>query len=489
MEHPSFPEALTFDDVLLVPQESAVRPADVDVATQLTKTIRLMTPIVSAAMDTVTESGMAIAMAQVGGLGVVHKNLPMEQQAAEVARVKKFESGVVREPVTLGPDEPLRRAVEVSREYAISGFPIVNQDGVLVGILTNRDMRAEPDTTRPIAQAMTPRDRLVTAQEGIALHDAVAILHKHRIEKLPVVDAKGRLRGLITIKDVERTRAHPHATKDAEGRLRVAAAIGVGEAELERAAALAEAGVDVLCVDTAHGHTRGVIDMVSLVKTRWKHIEVMAGNVSTEAGAKALRDAGADAIKVGQGPGSICTTRIVSGCGMPQITAILACAKAVKGAQIPLIADGGVKYSGDVVKALAAGANVVMIGSLLAGSEESPGEVILYQGRRYKVYRGMGSLSAMARGSRDRYGQGDVTELGKLVPEGIEGRVPYRGKASDMLFQLIGGLRAGMGYVGAKNIPALQTRAEFVRISAAGLKESHVHDVMITKEAPNYSVE
>ncbi len=489
MEPQTIHDALTFDDVLLVPQDSAVRPIDVDVATQLTKTIRLNTPIISASMDTVTEARMAIAMAQEGGLGVIHKNLPITDQAIEVARVKKFESGVVKEPVTLGPDEPLRRAIEVSREWAVSGFPIVNGEGVLVGILTNRDIRSESDTALPITQVMTPKERLVTAKEGIALHDAVAILHKHRIEKLPVVDHAGRLRGLITIKDVERTRAHPHATKDAEGRLRVGAGIGVSEREQERAAALIEAGVDLLCIDTAHGHTRAVLDMVQWTKHRWPATQVMAGNVSTAQGAKALVDAGADAVKIGQGPGSICTTRIVSGCGMPQLTAILECVKGVGKRDIPLIADGGIKYSGDVAKALAAGANVVMIGSLLAGTDESPGEVVLYQGRRYKVYRGMGSLSAMALGSRDRYGQGDVMELSKLVPEGIEGRVPYRGKVADTLFQLIGGLRSGMGYAGAQTIPELHRRAHFVRISTAGLKESHVHDVMITKEAPNYSVE
>ncbi len=489
MKLPAITEALTFDDVLLVPQDSAVAPQSTNVATRLTKNIELQIPIISSAMDTVTEASAAIAMAQEGGLGVIHKNLSIEQQAGEVQRVKKFESGVVREPITLAPGDPLSRAVELQRQYQVSGFPIVDANGTLVGMLTKRDLRAAACLTDQVQSAMTPREKLITGKKGIATADAIALLHKHRIEKLPIVDAQFQVCGLITIKDIERTRQHPLATKDAEGRLRCAAAIGVGDAGLDRAAALVASGVDAVCIDTAHGHAQAVIDTVRAVAKRWPALDIIAGNISTADGATALAAAGAAAIKIGQGPGSICTTRIVTGCGMPQLTAILECTAAVHGSDVTLIADGGIKYSGDVVKALAAGAHVIMIGSLLAGTEESPGEVIMYQGRRYKVYRGMGSLSAMAQGSRDRYGQADVQELSKLVPEGIEGRVPYRGKLADTLYQLIGGLRSGMGYVGAENLAALRARAKFVRMTGAGLRESHVHDVMITKEAPNYSVE
>lgn len=487
MEVSPITEALTFDDVLLVPQASDVLPTDVVTSTQITPKIQLHTPILSAAMDTVTEARTAIVMAQHGGLGVIHKNGPIAWQAAQVQAVKKFESGIVTEPVTLRPEEPLQRAIALQQEHRISGFPITTASGQLVGMLTNRDIRAEADPTRRIAEVMTPRERLVTGPEGISPEAAIALLHRHRVEKLPVIDASGALRGLITIKDIQKTREFPLASKDAAGRLRVAAAVGVGAEALERAAALIAAGVDLVCVDTAHGHSRGVLDTVRAIKQRWPDREIMAGNISTADGAKALLDVGADAIKIGQGPGSICTTRVVSGCGMPQLSAILECARITRGTGVPLIADGGIKYSGDVVKACAAGAAAVMVGSLFAGTDESPGELVLYQGRSYKMYRGMGSLSAMVQGSRDRYGQGAIAEARKLVPEGVEGRVPYRGPLSDTLYQLVGGLRSGMGYIGARDLAALQARARFVRISSAGLKESHVHDVTITKEAPNYS--
>lgn len=489
MEPVILPQALTFDDVLLVPQESALLPADVQTQTQLTARIQLGIPILSAAMDTVTEGKTAIVMAQEGGLGIIHKNLSIEEQAAKVARVKKFESGIVRQPVTLQPTDPLTRALDLRAEHHISGFPVVEADGHLVGILTNRDIRAATDFARPVAELMTPRSRLITAPEGVTLQAAITLLHQHRIEKLPVVSRADALVGLITIKDVEKARAYPHAAKDSEGRLRVGAAIGVGSDGLERAAALLAAGVDILCVDTAHGHTRAVCDVVQALRRVHADVEVIAGNVSTAEGAAALVRAGATAIKIGQGPGSICTTRMVSGCGMPQFTAVSECARVTRDAHVTLIADGGIKYSGDIVKALAAGADAVMIGSLFAGTDEAPGERVLYQGRSYKVYRGMGSLSAMLRGSRERYGQAHVREAGKLVPEGVEGRVPYRGRLADMLYQLVGGLRSGMGYVGAPDLTALRTRARFVRITAAGLRESHVHDVTITQEAPNYSVE
>lgn len=489
MEPVILPQALTFDDVLLVPQESALLPADVETRTQLTQRIQLGIPILSAAMDTVTEASTAIVMAQEGGLGIIHKNLSIEEQAAQVARVKKFESGIVRQPVTLQPTDPLTRALALRAEHRISGFPVVEADGRLVGILTHRDIRAATDLSRPVAALMTPRAKLVTAPEGVTLQAAITLLHEHRIEKLPVVNRADALVGLITIKDVEKARAYPHAAKDSEGRLRVGAAVGVGPDGLERAAALLAAGVDVLCLDTAHGHTRSVCDAVSALRRAYADLDVIAGNVSTAEGAAALVRAGATAIKIGQGPGSICTTRMVSGCGMPQFTAVCECARVTRDAHVTLIADGGIKYSGDIVKALAAGADAVMIGSLFAGTDEAPGERVLYQGRSYKVYRGMGSLSAMMRGSRERYGQADVREAGKLVPEGVEGRVPYRGRMADMLYQLVGGLRSGMGYVGAQDLAALRARARFVQITTAGLRESHVHDVTITQEAPNYSVE
>lgn len=487
MELEQLTEALSFDDVLLVPQDSDVLPHQVDTSTRLTSRIELRTPLLSAAMDTVTEAGAAIAMAQAGGLGVIHKNLSIEEQAAHVAKVKKFESGIVREPITLRPDDLLEQAVALQAAEQISGFPITDGEGQLVGLLTNRDIRAASASRQPIRELMTPRDRLVTAPEGVSPHDAIELLHQHRFEKLPVVNADGQLCGLITIKDIEKARAYPLASKDAEGRLRVAAAIGVGEANLERAAALIKMGVDLLCVDTAHGHSVGVLDMVKILRHRWPDQDVMAGNVSSAAGAKALCKAGAAAIKVGQGPGSICTTRIVSGCGMPQFSAILECSRVTRAAHIPLVADGGIKYSGDVVKALAAGADAVMIGSLFAGTDEAPGQLVLYQGRSYKVYRGMGSLTAMMRGSGDRYGQGGVKDVSKLVPEGVEGRVPYRGRLVDTLYQLVGGLRAGMGYVGAPDLATLRSKAHFVRVTNAGQRESHVHDVTVTQEAPNYS--
>lgn len=488
MEPKTIPHALTFDDVLLVPQASAVLPSDVDTSTQLTANITLHVPLLSAAMDTVTESNAGIAMAQAGGIGVIHKNLTTEEQAAEVKRVKKFESGIVTEPITLHPNEPVERALALQEQYHVSGFPIVSEAGLLCGLLTNRDIRSAHAVSHPVSQYMTAREQLVVATDGVSPEDALALLHKHRVEKLPVVAQDGTLRGLITIKDIERSQQYPHASKDKQGRLRIAAAVGVGEAACIRAESLISAGVDVLCIDTAHGHTSGVLDTVSQIKQQFDG-DIMVGNISSAAGAKALVEAGASAIKVGQGPGSICTTRIVSGCGMPQFTAIRECSDVARAAGVPIIADGGIKYSGDVVKALAAGADTVMIGSLFAGTTESPGELILYQGRSYKAYRGMGSIGAMAQGSKDRYGQGNVTDKMKLVPEGVEGRVPYRGHLSDVLYQLVGGIRSGMGYVGAANLQELRDKAQFVRISPAGLKESHVHDVTVTQETPNYSVE
>ncbi|MBI2343664.1 MAG: IMP dehydrogenase [Deltaproteobacteria bacterium] len=483
------PEALTFDDVLLVPQASAVLPTTVETATPVGREFTLQVPLISAAMDTVTDARMAIAMAQVGGLGIIHKNMSIEEEAAAVARVKKFESGRVVQPVTLGPDEPVSHAMEMQRQHQITGFPIVDRQGILVGILTNRDIRAAGDPARPIHTAMTPRSALVTAEESVTIEEATRLMHERRVEKLPILHRDGRLHGLITLKDLQMRRTYPKASKDPASRLCVGAAVGVGGSAVERAAALIEAGVDLLCIDTAHGHSTHVMETVRTVRQRWTTVAVMAGNVSTAEGVAALCDAGATAVKVGQGPGSICTTRIVSGCGMPQLSAILDCAPVTRARGVTLVADGGIKFSGDIVKALAAGADAVMIGSLLAGTDEAPGEVILYQGRRYKIYRGMGSISAMMDGGRDRYGQGDITDTAKLVPEGIEGRVPYRGRVADTVFQLVGGVRSGMGYVGAASLAELRARARFVRIGSAGLRESHVHDVMITKEAPNYSIE
>ncbi|MCB9552962.1 MAG: IMP dehydrogenase [Myxococcales bacterium] len=478
-------EALTFDDVMLLPAYSEVLPAAVSTRTQLTRKLSLGVPIASSAMDTVTEAETAIAMARAGGIGVIHKNLSPEAQAREVQRVKKAQSGLVVDPVTARPDQPVGEAVALMKQYGISGLPVV-EDGRPVGILTHRDIRFEQRLDRPVKALMTTE--LVTAREGVTLEDSKALLHAHRIEKLLVVDEDGRLRGLVTIRDIEQAEAHPNASTDGLGRLLVAAAVGVGADREARVAALVEAGVDVVVVDTAHGHSRGVIEAVRAIKQSWPGVELVAGNVATAAATEALIDAGADAVKVGIGPGSICTTRVVAGVGVPQITAIADCAEAAAAAGVPIIADGGIKFSGDVVKAIAAGAHVVMVGSLFAGTAEAPGTVVLYQGRSYKAYRGMGSVGAMAAGSSDRYFQ-EGKDNRKLVPEGIEGRVPYRGPLADTLYQLVGGLRAGMGYTGSADIEALRTGAQFVRITAAGLRESHVHDVVVTQEAPNYRID
>ena len=480
-------EALTFDDVLLVPQRSEVLPSEVDVSTRLTKRITLSIPIVSAAMDTVTEAPLAIAMAQEGGLGIVHKNMTITAQAAEVDKVKRSESGMIVDPVTVSPSAKVAEALEVMARYRISGVP-VTQGTKLVGILTNRDLRFETRTTLPVSDLMTKED-LITVPVGTTLEQAKEILHRHKIEKLLVVDRDYNLKGLITVKDIQKQIKYPHACKDSLGRLRVGAALGVTPDVLDRAAALIEAKVDVVVIDTAHGHTSRVLETIDAFRKRFPEQELIAGNVGTFEGAADLIAAGVSAVKVGMGPGSICTTRIVSGAGMPQITAISQAAKAAAKADIPIIADGGVKFSGDVVKALAAGASSVMIGSLFAGTDESPGELILRQGRSFKSYRGMGSIGAMKEGSRDRYFQEFEGNAQKLVPEGIEGMVPYKGPLSAMVQQLVGGLRAGMGYCGTPSIKELGARARFVRISSAGLKESHVHDVIITKEAPNYRVE
>lgn len=482
-----FPTALTFDDILLLPQYSEMIPSDVVPRAHFAKNIHLNTPILSAAMDTVTEHRIARIMAQMGGLGIIHKNLDVERQALEVEKVKKYESGMIMDPITLGPDEPVSTALEIMAKYSISGVPIT-VDGTLVGILTNRDLRFETNVTQSIRTLMT-KEKLVTAEEGTTLEQAKKILQKHRIEKLPVVDRKGKLKGLITIKDIEKAQAFPKATKDSHGRLLVGAAIGVSAEARERAEALLEAGADIVCIDTAHGHSRNVLEMVKWLAAKKKDIVIVAGNVVTADGTEAILDAGADVVKVGVGPGSICTTRVVAGVGMPQISAIVECSKVATKKGKTIIADGGIKFSGDITKALALGANTVMIGNLLAGAEESPGETILYQGRTYKLYRGMGSLGAMSQGSKDRYGQANVADVEKLVPEGIEGKVPYKGNASGIIHQLVGGIKAGMGYLGASNVQELQKRARWVRISPQGLRESHVHDVTITKEAPNYRLE
>jgi IMP dehydrogenase len=481
-------EALTFDDVLLVPRLAEVHPREVDTRTRFSRRILLNIPIVSSAMDTVTDAELAIALAREGGIGVLHKNLTIAGQAAQVDRVKRSESGMITDPVTLPPGATLGEARAVMARFHISGVPIT-EDGKLVGILTNRDLRFEDDMTRKVSEVMT-REKLVTAPVGTTLAEARAILAKHRIEKLPVVDEDRRLRGLITVKDIEKRIRHPQACKDSLGRLRVAAAIGAADDYLERASELVKAGVDALVVDSAHAHSRSVLRAVETVRARFPDIDLVAGNVGTHEGARAVAAAGADAVKVGMGPGAICTTRVVTGAGMAQITAILEAARALEGAEVPIIADGGIKYSGDIVKAIAAGGHSVMIGSLFAGTEESPGEVVLLEGRTYKVYRGMGSLSAMAvaRGSRERYFQEGTEQLSKLVPEGIEGRVPFKGPLANLVFQLVGGLRGGMGYCGVRNIEELRTRTRFVRISGAGLRESHPHDVTITKEAPNYEI-
>ncbi len=481
-------EALTFDDVLLVPCASEVLPADVSTETQLTREITLGIPLMSAAMDTVTESALAIAMAQHGGIGCIHKNMSPEKQANHVRRVKKFESGMVVGPVTISPDATLADAYDLMDKHAITGFPVTEQNGTLVGILTNRDVRFASDPEQKVSELMT-KDNLVTVKDTIDRDEAKKLLHQHRIEKLIVVDDAGRCIGLITVKDIEKAQAHPHAAKDSLGRLRVAAAVGVGNDGFTRAEALIDAECDVITVDTAHGHSKGVLEMIARVKKQSNQTQVIGGNIATAEGAKALIDAGVDAVKVGIGPGSICTTRIVAGVGVPQLSAIMQVADVCRKASVPVIADGGIKYSGDLAKAIAAGADAVMIGSLFAGVEESPGEVVLFQGRSYKSYRGMGSVGAMARGSADRYFQQEVADKLKLVPEGVEGRVPFKGGATGVVHQLVGGLRAAMGYTGNPDIASLQKHATFVRITGAGLRESHAHDITITREAPNYRTE
>jgi IMP dehydrogenase len=491
-------EALTFDDILLVPRHSSVLPSQVDVGSRLTRRIRLNVPILSAAMDTVTENRLAIAMAQQGGMGVIHKNLSIDEQASEVDRVKRSESGMIVNPITLSPTHRIDEALQLMKRYRISGVPITDdgsKEGRLVGILTNRDLRFETQTDRPIADIMT-RDALVTVPVGTTLDQAREMFHHHKVEKLLVVDAEFRLKGLITVKDIQKLVKYPNACKDALGRLRVGAAVGVSRDTMDRADALVQAHVDVLVIDTAHGHSQGVLDMVAKLRQRHPEVELIAGNVATEEATHALIQRGVDAVKVGIGAGSICTTRVVAGIGVPMVASVAACARAAADADIPIIADGGIRYSGDMTKALAVGASAVMIGSLFAGTDESPGEIILYQGRSFKEYRGMGSLGAMRRGSRDRYfqdeydlesGGGDSAE--KLVPEGIEGRVAHKGSVAAMIHQLIGGLRAGMGYCGCPNIPTLQREATLLRVTTAGQREGHVHDVIITKEAPNYRVE
>lgn len=480
-------EALTFDDVLLEPAKSDFLPSEVDISTRLTRNIALNIPLLSAAMDTVTDSRMAIAMAQHGGIGIIHKNMSIEKQAEEVDRVKRSESGMIVNPITMSPDQKIFEAMEVMKRYRISGLPIT-ANGKLVGILTNRDLRFETRLNINISELMT-KENLITVPVGTTLKEAESILHRHRVEKLPVVDKQYRLKGLITVKDIQKKIAYPNACKDKLGRLRVGAGIGATGDFLDRAAALGKAGVDVLIIDTAHGHSTRVMEAVKLVKQKFPDIDLIAGNVATEEGTAALVKAGVDAVKVGMGPGSICTTRVVSGAGVPQITAIMDCSKVAHKAGIPIIADGGVKFSGDITKAIAAGGDSVMIGSLFAGTDESPGEVVLYQNRSYKAYRGMGSLEAMKAGSRDRYGQEGAFFEGKLVPEGIEGMVPFKGSVEVMIPQLTGGLRAGMGYCGCRTIEALQKQSRFIRLTSFGLRESHVHDVLVTKEAPNYRTE
>jgi IMP dehydrogenase len=481
-------KALTFDDVLLVPAHSTVLPREVSLATRITRGIALNIPIVSAAMDTVTEARLAIALAQEGGIGIVHKNLPPKAQAAEVLKVKRFESGVVRDPITIPPHMTVREVKELTQQHRFSGLPVVEGKKV-IGIVTNRDLRFETRLDQPVREIMTPRERLVTVKEGAALEEAMHLMHKHRLERVLVVNENFELSGLVTVKDILKSSEHPNAAKDDQGKLRVGAAVGVGEGTDERVAALVEAGVDVIVVDTAHGHAQGVLDRIKWIKRHFPRLEVVGGNIATAAAAKALVDHGADGVKVGIGPGSICTTRIVAGVGVPQITAIRNVAEALAGTGVPLIADGGIRYSGDIPKAIAAGANCVMLGGLFAGTEESPGEVELYQGRSYKSYRGMGSLGAMQQGAADRYFQDPTANVDKLVPEGIEGRVPYKGSVANVIGQLIGGLRASMGYLGCQTIDEVRSRAEFVEISSAGIRESHVHDVQIVKEAPNYHID
>ena len=483
-------QALTFDDVLLLPGYSEVLPSEVDLSTQLTKSIKLNIPVISAAMDTVTESRMSIALAELGGLGIIHKNLTIEEQAAEVKSVKKYESGVVRDPITIRSDNSVAELVQLTRELNISGMPVVD-DGNLVGIVTSRDFRNQNDSTVDVSNIMTPKDRLITSKEGTDLEVIKELLHKNRIEKILLVDDNFSLTGLVTLKDINKSKDFPNAARDSEGRLIVGAAIGTKSDTDERTEKLIKAGVDVLVIDSAHGHSKGVLDRVTKTKSDYPDVQVVGGNIATGEAALALVKAGSDAVKVGIGPGSICTTRIVTGVGVPQVTAVAEVAAALKGKGIPIIADGGIRYSGDIAKAMAAGAHTIMLGSVLAGTEEAPGEVELYQGRSYKSYRGMGSMGAMSgdQGSTDRYFQDSAQATEKLVPEGIEGRVPYKGKLSEVLFQYIGGLKSGMGYCGCSTIGEMRTRAEFVRITGAGLRESHVHDVYITKEAPNYHLE
>jgi IMP dehydrogenase len=481
-------KALTFDDVLLLPAHSRVLPREVSLKTRLTRKLELNIPLVSAAMDTVTEARLGIAMAQEGGIGIIHKNLTPQAQAVEVAKVKRFESGVLRDPMTVSPEMTVREVMALQQQYKISGFPVV-KSGKVVGIVTNRDLRFEAELDQPVKSIMTPQRKLITVREGATRAEAMALMHRHRLERVLVIDDEFRLKGLVTVKDILKESEHPNACKDAHGKLRVGAAVGVGEGTDERVAALVEAGADVLVVDTAHGHAQGVLDRVKWIKARYPQVQVVGGNVGTGDGARALVDHGADGVKVGIGPGSICTTRIVAGVGVPQITAIQNVAEALGKSGVPLIADGGVRYSGDIAKALGAGAHAVMLGSLFAGTEESPGEIELFQGRSYKAYRGMGSLGAMQQGAADRYFQEAEMNVDKLVPEGVEGRVPYKGSALRVIEQLMGGVRASMGYTGCSSIEELRTRTQFVEITAAGIRESHVHDVQIVKEAPNYRAE
>jgi IMP dehydrogenase len=482
-------KALTFDDVLLVPAHSQILPRDVSLETRLTRNITLQMPLLSAAMDTVTEARLAIALAQEGGIGIIHKNLTARAQAAEVAKVKRFESGILKDPITIQPTMTVRDVLEITRQHRISGLPVVDRAGKVVGIVTNRDLRFETNLDQPVKAIMTPRKRLVTVKEGASVEDAKELLREHRLERVLVIDDDFHLRGLITVKDILKSTEHPLANKDASGRLRAGAAVGVGAGTEERVALLAEAGIDVIVVDTAHGHSQGVLDRVSWVKKNFPNIEVVGGNIATAEAARALVDHGADAVKVGIGPGSICTTRIVAGVGVPQITAIQNVSEALMGSGVPMIADGGIRYSGDIAKAIAAGADTVMLGGLFAGTEEAPGEVELFQGRSYKSYRGMGSLGAMQAGSSDRYFQDNTANVDKFVPEGIEGRVPYKGSVLAVIHQLMGGLRSSMGYLGCATIADVHARASFVEITSAGVRESHVHDVQITKEAPNYHVD
>ncbi len=481
-------ECLTFDDVLLVPLYSEILPNEVDVSSYLTPNIRLHIPIISAAMDTVTEAKTSIAMAQEGGIGVIHRNLDIATQAAEVEKVKKYESGMVVNPLTVRPHHRIQEALDIILKHNITGLPVIEEDGKLVGIITNRDLRFEKKLDYRVDKLMTPKEKLITVSEGITLESAKELLHKYKIEKLPVVDNEFRLRGLITMKDIEKIEKHPNACKDEMGRLRCGAAVGIGPDREERIEALTKVGCDVIVIDTAHAHSKRVIDAVSSTKSTFRKVDLIAGNIGTAEGAEALIKAGADAIKVGVGPGSICTTRVIAGIGVPQISAVIDVGTVAQRHDVPLIADGGIKYSGDVTKAIAAGAYSVMVGNLFAGTDEAPGEVVLYQGRTYKVYRGMGSIEAMKKGSRDRYAQDEMIES-KLVPEGIEGRVPYRGSIGGMIYQLVGGLKAGMGYTGCRTVEELRKKGRFIKVTHAGLREGHVHDVIITKEAPNYRIE